>query len=229
MIPANPVDALRQRDRHDRVLSAATAILSAGGEEALQMKDLAQRADVSPGDAVTALLSPPRTTLLLTLSRLPRYQACGAERYSARCRFGDNRAAKRGDQPHDAGIPGPASAAQRLTAALSKALRETEPRLYKRDYREPSPNLPPPRYSGNVATGGPRPDQRAAAAAAARHHRQFPRPPQPAPGRAGRLLLPRRPGFQIRIGCYPAGPVGRPRSMRSWKAGRRPLSRSQAT
>src|ERR1700678_1616597 len=44
--PATP-STPAQRERYDRVLTTAAAILSAGGEEALQMKDLAQRADVS--------------------------------------------------------------------------------------------------------------------------------------------------------------------------------------
>src|SRR5215469_14352960 len=36
-----------QRARYERVLHAGTAILTAGGEDALQMKELAQRASVS--------------------------------------------------------------------------------------------------------------------------------------------------------------------------------------
>jgi AcrR family transcriptional regulator len=42
-IPETPV----QQARHDRVIAAATEVLSAGGQEAVQMKDLAQRAEVS--------------------------------------------------------------------------------------------------------------------------------------------------------------------------------------
>ncbi len=44
--PAVPSTAA-QHGRHDRILAAATEMLSAGGEEALQMKDLSQRAGVS--------------------------------------------------------------------------------------------------------------------------------------------------------------------------------------
>ena len=42
-IPETPV----QQARYDRVIAAATEVLSAGGQEAVQMKDLAQRAGVS--------------------------------------------------------------------------------------------------------------------------------------------------------------------------------------
>jgi len=44
--PAIPSTAA-QHGRHDRILAAATGMLSAGGEDALQMKDLSQRAGVS--------------------------------------------------------------------------------------------------------------------------------------------------------------------------------------
>jgi AcrR family transcriptional regulator len=44
--PAIPSTAA-QHGRHDRILAAATAMLAAGGEDALQMKELSQRAGVS--------------------------------------------------------------------------------------------------------------------------------------------------------------------------------------
>jgi TetR/AcrR family transcriptional regulator, cholesterol catabolism regulator len=44
--PAIPSTAA-QHGRHDRILAAATLMLAAGGEDALQMKDLSQRAGVS--------------------------------------------------------------------------------------------------------------------------------------------------------------------------------------
>ena len=44
--PAVPSTAA-QHGRHDRILAAATVMLAAGGEDALQMKDLSQRAGVS--------------------------------------------------------------------------------------------------------------------------------------------------------------------------------------
>src|SRR6202012_3106136 len=45
-LPVIP-ETLAQQARYDRVIAAATVILSAGGQEAVQMKDLAQRAQVS--------------------------------------------------------------------------------------------------------------------------------------------------------------------------------------
>jgi AcrR family transcriptional regulator len=42
-VPSTPA----QHGRYDRILQAATAMLAAGGEDALQMKELSQRADVS--------------------------------------------------------------------------------------------------------------------------------------------------------------------------------------
>jgi AcrR family transcriptional regulator len=46
MTPATP-STPAQHGRYERVLQAATAILTVGGEETLQMKDLSQRAEVS--------------------------------------------------------------------------------------------------------------------------------------------------------------------------------------
>jgi AcrR family transcriptional regulator len=46
MIPAVP-STPAQHGRHERILQAAAAMIAAGGEDMLQMKDLAQRADVS--------------------------------------------------------------------------------------------------------------------------------------------------------------------------------------
>jgi AcrR family transcriptional regulator len=46
MIPAVP-STPAQHGRHERVLQAATAMLATGGEDMLQMKELAQRAEVS--------------------------------------------------------------------------------------------------------------------------------------------------------------------------------------
>ena len=45
-LPAVP-DTPAQQARYDRVIAVATDVLSAGGLEAVQMKDLAQRAGVS--------------------------------------------------------------------------------------------------------------------------------------------------------------------------------------
>jgi AcrR family transcriptional regulator len=46
MIPATP-STPAQHDRYERMLQAAAAMLAIGGEETLQMKELAERADVS--------------------------------------------------------------------------------------------------------------------------------------------------------------------------------------
>jgi AcrR family transcriptional regulator len=69
--PATP-STPAQRERYDRVLTTASAVLSAGGEEALQMKDLAQRADVSL--ATLYRYFPSKDHVLLALS-LSNYQA----------------------------------------------------------------------------------------------------------------------------------------------------------
>ena len=67
-VPETPV----QQARYDRVIAAATQILSAGGQEAVQMKDLAQRAGVSL--ATLYRYFPSKEYLLLAVS-LSRYQA----------------------------------------------------------------------------------------------------------------------------------------------------------
>jgi AcrR family transcriptional regulator len=71
MTPATP-SSPAQRERYERVLTTASAVLSAGGEEALQMKDLARRAGVSL--ATLYRYFPSRDHVLLAIS-LSRYQA----------------------------------------------------------------------------------------------------------------------------------------------------------
>jgi AcrR family transcriptional regulator len=61
-----------QRARYDRVLAAATEVLAAGGREAVQMKDLAQRAGVSLATLYRYFPSKDYVLLAVTLSR---YQA----------------------------------------------------------------------------------------------------------------------------------------------------------
>ena len=68
MIP----ETLAQQARYDRVIAAATVILSAGGQEAVQMKDLAQRAQVSLSTLYRYFPSKEYVLLAVTLSR---YQA----------------------------------------------------------------------------------------------------------------------------------------------------------
>ena len=67
-IPETPV----QQARYDRVIAAATEILSEGGQEAVQMKDLAQRAGVSL--ATLYRYFPSKDYVLLAVA-LSRYQA----------------------------------------------------------------------------------------------------------------------------------------------------------
>jgi AcrR family transcriptional regulator len=68
--PATPVTRAQQ-ERYDRVVDAATEALSAGGQDAVQMKDLAQRAGVSL--ATLYRYFPSKEYVLLAVS-LARYQ-----------------------------------------------------------------------------------------------------------------------------------------------------------
>jgi AcrR family transcriptional regulator len=105
-----------QRARYDRVIAAATEVLSAGGQEAVQMKDLAQRAGVSLATLYRYFPSKDYVLLAVTLSR---YQAAWRQ-VSAEVPRGDTVRARvtahllrefRAQQRE-----------QRLTAALSAAL-----------------------------------------------------------------------------------------------------------
>jgi TetR/AcrR family transcriptional regulator, cholesterol catabolism regulator len=80
-IPETPV----QQARYDRVIAAATEVLSAGGQEAVQMKDLAQRAGVSL--ATLYRYFPAKDYVLLAVA-LSRYQAAW-RRVSAEVPRGD--------------------------------------------------------------------------------------------------------------------------------------------
>lgn len=105
-----------QRARYDRVIAAATELLSAGGQEAVQMKDLARRAGVSLATLYRYFPSKDYVLLAVTLSR---YQAAW-KRVSAEVPRGDTVRARVAAhllrefraQQRD----------QRLTAALSAAL-----------------------------------------------------------------------------------------------------------
>jgi TetR/AcrR family transcriptional regulator, cholesterol catabolism regulator len=70
MVPATPATPTQQA-RYDRVIAAAAEALSAGGQEAVQMKDLAQRAGVSL--ATLYRYFPSKDYVLLAVS-LARYQ-----------------------------------------------------------------------------------------------------------------------------------------------------------
>jgi AcrR family transcriptional regulator len=67
-LPVVPETAAQQA-RYDAVIAAATEILSAGGQEAVQMKDLAQRAEVSLSTLYRYFPSKDYVLLAVTLSR----------------------------------------------------------------------------------------------------------------------------------------------------------------
>ena len=70
MTPATP-STPAQRDRYQRMVQAATAMLASGGEDALQMKELAERAVVSL--ATLYRYFPSKDHLLLAISQ-SRYE-----------------------------------------------------------------------------------------------------------------------------------------------------------
>jgi AcrR family transcriptional regulator len=61
-----------QHDRRDRILDIATTVLSTSGEDALQMKELAQRADVSLATLYRYFPAKDHVLLAITLSRFER-------------------------------------------------------------------------------------------------------------------------------------------------------------
>jgi TetR/AcrR family transcriptional regulator, cholesterol catabolism regulator len=124
MTPATP-STPAQHDRYERVLQAATAILALGGEETLQMKDLAQRADVSL--ATLYRYFPAKDHVLLAIS---------ASRYENALRRVTS------ERPRGATVQERVTSHllrefraeqrdQQLTAALTRVLTDTRP-----DYRQ---------------------------------------------------------------------------------------------
>jgi AcrR family transcriptional regulator len=114
-VPSTPA----QHGRRHRILETATAILAAGGEDALQMKELAQRADVSLATLYRYFPAKDHILLAITLSRyeqaLSRVRAEPARPGSLRQRV-------------TAHLLREFRAGQReplLTAALSRAVSET--------------------------------------------------------------------------------------------------------
>jgi len=83
-LPALP-ETPAQRARYDRVIAAATEILSAGGQDAVQMKDLAQRAGMSL--ATLYRYFPSKDYVMLAVA-LARYQEA-VRRVSAEVPRGD--------------------------------------------------------------------------------------------------------------------------------------------
>jgi TetR/AcrR family transcriptional regulator, cholesterol catabolism regulator len=72
MTPATP-STQAQRDRYQRILQVATSMLASGGEDALQMKELAERAMVSL--ATLYRYFPSKDHLLLAISQSRRENA----------------------------------------------------------------------------------------------------------------------------------------------------------
>jgi TetR/AcrR family transcriptional regulator, cholesterol catabolism regulator len=117
-VPATPVTSAQQ-ERYDRVVAAAADLLSAGGEEAVQMKDLSQRAGVSL--ATLYRYFPSKDYVLLAVC-LASFQAA-MRKVSAEAPRGDTVRARVAShllrefraQQRD----------KRLTAALSRVLTES--------------------------------------------------------------------------------------------------------
>jgi AcrR family transcriptional regulator len=120
MAPATP-STPAQHGRYERVLQAATAVLTLGGEESLQMKELAQRAEVSL--ATLYRYFPSKDHVLLAIS------------YS---RYEDALRRVAGEVPHGATVPERVSnhllrefraeqRDQQLTAAMTRVLADTRP------------------------------------------------------------------------------------------------------
>ena len=120
-VPSTPA----QHGRHDRILEAATEMLTAGGPDALQMKELSQRADVSLATLYRYFPAKDHVLLAITLHRYER----ALTRVQA--------------EP-----PSPGTVRQRVTTHLMREFRaeQREPRLTGalyaaisetiRDYRE---------------------------------------------------------------------------------------------
>jgi TetR/AcrR family transcriptional regulator, cholesterol catabolism regulator len=114
-VPSTPA----QHGRRDRILETATVILNAGGEDALQMKELAQRADVSL--ATLYRYFPAKDHVLLAIA-LSRYEQALARVRAEPARTGSIR------ERVTAHLLREFRAGQReplLTAALSHAVTET--------------------------------------------------------------------------------------------------------
>jgi len=116
--PATPVTPAQQ-ERYDRVVAAAAEVLSAGGVDAVQMKDLAQRAGVSL--ATLYRYFPSKEYVLLAVC-LARFQEA-ARRVFAEVPPGDT--IRDRVTSHLMREFGAQQREQRLTAALTQALTGT--------------------------------------------------------------------------------------------------------
>src|SRR6201999_2132913 len=120
MIPAAP-STPAQHDRYQRMLQAATAMLASGGEDALQMKELAERAAVSL--ATLYRYFPSKDHLLLAIvqgryeSALRRVTSEAPRGATVQERVTRHLLREFRAEQRD----------QRLTAALSRVLSDTRP------------------------------------------------------------------------------------------------------
>lgn len=114
-IPSTPA----QHGRRERILDCATAALSAGGGDALQMKELAQRADVSLATLYRYFPAKDHVLLAVTLSR---YQRALSQVQAEAPRGGTVRERVTGHLLREFGA---GQREPRLTAALSRAVSET--------------------------------------------------------------------------------------------------------
>ncbi len=119
-IPATP-STPAQHDRHARMLQVATAMLATGGEEALQMKELAERAGVSLATLYRYFPSKDHVLLAIAYSRytnaLRRVSAEAPGGGTVQERVTSHLLREFRAEQRD----------QLLTAAMSKALSDTRP------------------------------------------------------------------------------------------------------
>ena len=116
-VPSTPA----QRDRYDRILQAATAMLEAGGEDVLQMKELCQKAGVSLSALYRYFPSKDHVLLAIAVDRFER----SYQRSLAKAPLGDSardRVTNRLLREFRAEQRNP-----KLTAALARVLADTSP------------------------------------------------------------------------------------------------------
>jgi TetR/AcrR family transcriptional regulator, cholesterol catabolism regulator len=124
MIPAVP-STPAQHGRYERVLQAATAMLAIGGEDMLQMKDLAQRAEVSLATVYRYFPAKDHVLLAIAYNRyenaLRRVAGEAPNGATVQERVTNHLLREFAAEQRD----------QKLTASLTKVLTDTRP-----DYRE---------------------------------------------------------------------------------------------
>jgi len=117
-VPATP-STPAQRDRYERILEAATAALAAGGEDALQMKDLPAQANVSL--ATLYRYFPSKEHLLLAIA-VDRYEKAYRRILAEPAQGGSVRDRVTGFLLREFGAE---QRNQKLTAALHRVLTDT--------------------------------------------------------------------------------------------------------